>query len=194
MKQIVPLLLAFFALAATSCHSSKEEPEPVEPVSASFTRSLDFPKIALRRDTTYTDQAVLVKSFRSSTWNNVPCLALFFKAQRDTVKLLVPTNTFQPSWTGTYLFNSAACPTCLTQGTLVYSPEYLEKGRKVVAQLDSNIQGSLTITAYNSRQKTISGSFQFESSAHVDLYAKGSDPNFYQLRVAGTFQGVSVAP
>jgi hypothetical protein len=173
------------------CNKKSEVVPVLEPMSASFTRSLNFPTLPLRRDTVYAEQAVKIKVSKIQSFSNAPALMLSLAAHRDTVRFIIPTSTYASSWASSYSFMSGTCPTCTIQVIHEYSPEYLINNRRVEATFNWN-SGGLSMIRHDAKHKLISGNFSYTSDGYIGLYTTNINPNVFKLEVSGSFKNVSI--
>ena len=188
------IVFLLFTLTLGGCNKEKQTLEPNLPPTASFTRSLNFPDIMLRRDTSYTTQAVSTQTLRVSTFNSVPAIGFFLKAHRDSIAFIIPVSSVTSDWIGTYTFLSGQCVSCTTQALHIYKSDYLINQRRVFAQF-GGMDGALTIDKYNPTYKTVSGHFIYSYSSYISLYSTPtSGPTRFDLSVRGTFNNIPTTP
>ncbi|MBT2557294.1 hypothetical protein J7E24_05825 [Hymenobacter sp. ISL-91] len=179
--------IGILGIALVSCDKKPEVVPSAEPATASFTRSLNFPLLPLRRDTTYTEQDVKIKVDNIHTFTNTPALMISLLASHDTVRIIIPNSSYANSWANSYSFISGSCITCVIQANHEYSPDYLIDNRRVQANFIWN-SGELTNIKYNNKYKLLSADFQYNKEGSIDLYKTSS----FQLQVRGSFNNVSI--
>lgn len=197
MKKLLPFPVLFLlCLHFTACDSEQEEAQPVPLPEAEMSRTFFYvyeePQSA--EGNSYSDMGVETYASLDTEGLNVTFGAVPRFADTDVIHFQIAKPQLTGNYVGTYTLKSLP-DTNIGAADVLYTYRRTGNSSAMLASSFSTMDGNFTITAYNAKNKLISGTYEVKLEAAIDPKRYDiTEPNIRRcdITIKGTFTNVRI--